>query len=47
MNVILHEGLGIKLNRVSNLTFGKIRELSRPAFIVKEDVLALVSFGDD
>ncbi len=47
MNMILHEGVGIKLNSVSNLTFRKIREVSRPVFIVKKDVLALVSSGDD
>jgi len=45
--MILHEGVGVKLNRVSNLTFGKIREVSLPVFIVKKDVLTLVSSGDD
>jgi hypothetical protein len=47
MNVILHEGVGIKLNRISNLTVGKIREVSCPVLIVKKDVLALVSSGDN
>jgi hypothetical protein len=42
----LHQDVCIEPNSVSGLALEKIREVSRPIHVIKEDVLAVIAFGN-